>query len=111
MVKLSGLAVEIIGLQTARGRLLFFGIVTLLVFLAPYEMLGNLSIWQHLGIPSPSIGLTRAYWKLIHLDPAGAWERNKLIYLILAVGIPLLLRDCYLLWYNNQASRTRSSAD
>jgi Protein of unknown function (DUF2752) len=95
--------IDIVSLQTPRGRLLFFVITTLAIYVAPYGWLSNLSIWQRLGIPSPSIGLTRAYWKLLHADPGGAWERNKLIYLVLAVGIPLLLKDCYTLWYTRKS--------
>ena len=75
-----------------------FGIVTCLVVVVPYDWLAHLSLWQALGIPSPSIGLTRAYWKLLHFDPVGAWERNKLIYAVLAIGLPLLARDAYLLF-------------
>ena len=87
------LFIEIAGLQTARGRLLFFLIVTLAVAIVPYAWLGNLSLWQLLGIPSPSIGLTRAYWKILHGDPVGAFMRNPLIYVVLAVGLPLLIID------------------
>lgn len=92
------LLIEIIGLQTPRGRLLFFAIVSLAVFISPFEWLSNLSIWQRLDIPSPSIGLTRAYWHLLHLDPVSAWQRNKLIFLVIAFGSVILLRDAYMLF-------------
>lgn len=88
---------QTIGLQTPGGRLLFFAVATLAIFLAPYDWLAGLSLWQRLGIPSPSIGLTRAYWHLLHLDPGAAWQRNPLIYVVLAVGLPLLARDVYAL--------------
>jgi hypothetical protein len=90
--------VEFIGLQSARGRLFFFATITIIIYLAPYHLLGHLSIWQALHIPSPSIGLTRAYHLFLHGDFGGAWERNKLIYLVFAVGFPVLMRDglvCY----------------
>jgi hypothetical protein len=93
MSRPASLLVEVIGLQTPRGRLLFFAAVTFVVFVMPYSALSHLSIWQALHVPSPSIGLTRAYWKLLHGDPVGAWHRNHLIYLVLAVGLPLLARD------------------
>lgn len=73
--------------------MLFFGGVTLTLLFIPYQWLGNLSLWQTLGIPSPSIGLTRAYWKLIHGDPVGAFQRNPLILAVIAVGVPLLIAD------------------
>ena len=105
------LIIETLGLQTPRGRIIFFITITIGVFLAPYSWLEHLSIWQYLHIPSPSIGLTRAYWLLLHLDPVEAWRRNPLIYLIVAIGAPILIRDCLKLWYNYRATRTRSSAD
>jgi hypothetical protein len=80
-------------LQTARGRLLFFAVISLLIFVAPYEWLGRLSIWQALNIPSPSIGLTRAYHLLLHGDFEGAWQRNKLIFVVIAIGLFILVRD------------------
>ena len=64
-----------------------------MIFIVPYHWLNNLSLWQLLDIPSPSIGLTRAYWKLIHLDPVGAFERNALIYVVIAIGLPILIVD------------------
>ena len=95
--KILRLAIETIGLQSARGRLLFFGIVSAAIFLAPYSWLSHLSLWQYLGIPSPSIGLTRAYWLLMHGDVMGAYERNGLIFVILIIGLPLLAKDVFTL--------------
>lgn len=100
------LFIEIAGLQTARGRLLFFLIVTLAVAIVPYAWLGNLSLWQLLGIPSPSIGLTRAYWKILHGDPVGAFMRNPLIYAVLAIGIPLLVIDMRTYLRNRASAHT-----
>lgn len=99
--------IETISLQTPRGRLIFFGIISLLVFVAPYAWLAQLSIWQHVGLSSaPSIGLTRAYWHILHLDFYAAWERNKLMYVVLAVGLPLLLRDVWLLVRQRKAQKS-----
>ena len=92
------LTTEIIGLQTPRGRLLFFALISSAIFVAPYDVLAHLSLWQRLGIPSPSIGLTRAYWHILHLDFGAAWHRNRLIYPVLAIGLPLLARDAYRLY-------------
>lgn len=94
MVKL---VIETIGLQTPRGRLLFFGTASVLVFCVPYRLLEGLSLWQRLDIPSPSIGLTRAYRHVLHMDVAAAWQRNPLIFLVITIGAPILARDCYLL--------------
>lgn len=87
------IALDTIGLQTPAGRLLFFAIVSIAIFLVPYAWLANLSIWQYLNIPSPSIGLTRSYWLVLHGDFEAAWVRNKLIYLVLFIGLPLLVID------------------
>ena len=101
------LFVEVISLQTPRGRLIFFGMVSMLVFIAPYTWLANLSLWQRLGLDgAPSIGLTRAYWHILHLEFAAAWERNKLIYLVLAIGLPLLVRDILLVRRHKKASNS-----
>lgn len=91
----SGLLIEIVGLQSPRGRLLFFVIISLAIFLIPYNWLSHLSIWQALHIPSPSIGLTRAYHLLLHGDISGAWNRNKLIFIVLALGLIVLLKDSF----------------
>lgn len=96
--KIASIVIEIVGLQTARGRLLFFAIVSMGIFFAPYDWLAHLSIWQHLGIPAPSIGLTRAYWRLMHGDIIGAYHRNPLIFAVLVIGLPLLAMDIYKLW-------------
>ncbi len=92
------LLLEVIGLQTPRGRLICIGIITLLVFIAPYSWLAHLSLWDRLGWHSaPSIGLTRAYWLLLHGHPRASWHRNWLIYPVLVVFIPLLFRDAWVL--------------
>ena len=71
------------------------------MFFAPYEWLARLSIWQAFNIPSPSIGLTRAYHLLLHGDVDGAWQRNKLIFIILAVGFFILARDVRIVYKNS----------
>lgn len=94
MSRLGAFAIEIIGLQSARGRLVFFCTATAIILVVPYSALSDLSLWQRLGLDwAPSIGLTRAYWLLIHLDPVAAWQRNPLIYAVLAVGTPLIVKD------------------
>lgn len=100
MRRLPRLLFEVVGLQTPRGRLIFFALASLAIFVVPFHLLGQLSIWQRLGIPAPSIGLTRAYWHLLHLDPGAAWDRNPLIFAVLAVGLPLLAKDAYKLHKN-----------
>lgn len=86
--------IECAALQTARGRLVVFTVLSLLIFLVPYHWLDHLSVWGHLGLSKmPSIGLTRAYWRFLHGNPVGAWHRNPLIYVVLIVGVPLLARD------------------
>ena len=88
--------IELISLSTARSRLVFWGLATVVTFFLPYRFFENISLWQRLGWDSaPSIGLTRAYWLLIHGNPAAAYDRNWLIFVVIAVGLPLLLADAY----------------
>lgn len=70
------------------------GVISCLVFIVPYAWLSNLSLWQALGWEAaPSIGLTRAYWLLIHGDPIAAWNRNPLIYAVLPVVGAIIAKD------------------
>lgn len=88
-----------ISLQTPLSRLLVFGVLTIAIFFSSYDWLAHLSLWDRFGLEwMPSIGLTRAYWLLIHGDPVGAWQRNGLIYLVLAVGLPILIRDAWTMY-------------
>lgn len=111
MHRAGALAIEIIGLQSARGRLVFFCIITTAILVVPYSSLSNLSLWQRLGLDwAPSIGLTRAYWLFIHLDPVAAWHRNPLIYAVLAIGLPLLGRDMRELLKQRKGATSSSEA-
>lgn len=84
---------EALALETPRGRLLMFSALTFVIFFSQYHWLDHLSLWGNLGIHAPSIGLTRAYWLLLHGHLSAAWHRNRLIYLVLSVGLPLLVFD------------------
>lgn len=84
---------EVLALETPRGRLLVFGVLTLAIFFSHYHWFDHLSLWGDLGIHAPSVGLTRAYWLVLHGHLAAAWHRNCLIYLVLVVGLPLLALD------------------
>lgn len=80
-----------------------WGGLTIVIFCVPYQWLAGLSLWQRLGWESaPSIGLTRAYWLLIHGDPVAAWQRNGLIYAVCAVGACMLAHDTIILLKNRQ---------
>lgn len=92
------LFIEVIGLQSPRGRIIFFTIASISIFLTPYRLLSELSLWQRLGLDVPSVGLTRAYWHVLHLDVVAAWERNPLIFLVIAVGLPIIILDIYKLF-------------
>lgn len=87
--------VEVIGLQTSRGRLVFFGIVCFVVFLLPTHILANFSLWSKLDISAPSIGLTRAFHHVLHGNFEQAWQQNGLIFVVLLIGLPLLAKDVY----------------
>lgn len=95
--KFKKIAIETIGLQTPRGRWLFFVIVSIFVFFAPYEILANLSVWQRLGVPSPSIGLTRTYQKILHLNFQEAWAGNRLIFAVIFIGGIILIKDLFII--------------
>lgn len=110
MQRLTRIALQTIGLSSPKGRLLFFALVTSGVFFAPYSWLGHLSLWQLLQIPSPSIGLTRAYWKFLHLDFAGAWHRNALIYAVLVVVIAIVAKDIYTLLHARRTSPKKAAS-
>lgn len=84
---------ETIGLSTARGRLIFFVVLSVVVFLMPPRWPVTFSVWQRLHVPSPSIGLTRAYRHLLHGDVRAAWQQNKLIFAVVAIGGLVLLKD------------------
>lgn len=84
MNKIKERAINIIGMQTPWGRLVLFFGVTFFLYIVSYSTLlsaPTVSIYSRLHVPSPSIGLTRAYWLLIHGDYDGAWNVNKLIYI------------------------------
>lgn len=98
--------IELVSLSTPQAQLWFWGLATVIIFFLPYRFFENISLWQRLGWDSaPSIGLTRAYWLLIHGDVAAAWDRNRLIFLIIAIGVPLLLIDIYKIIFRNKKSK------
>ena len=83
-------------MQDPVSRLLIIGTVTLTVALIDYNSLlkiPTLSVYSRLGIPSPSIGLTRAYWYLLHGKWLDAYNMNRLVYLVAAVLIVLVIVD------------------
>lgn len=86
--------IELISLSSPRSRLTFWFIITALILILPYDFFANLSLWQKIGWEgAPSIGLTRSYWLILRGDFVGAWELNKLIYLVLVVGFIILASD------------------
>lgn len=87
------LLLEVVGLSSPRGRLIFFVLISTIIFVAPAKWPFTFSVWQHLGIASPSIGLSRAYRFLLHGDFARAWQQNKLIYAVVIIGGILLIKD------------------
>lgn len=68
-------------------------LLSLIIYLMPAKWPVTFSVWQWLHIRSPSIGLTRAYRLVLHGDLAGAWQQNKLIFAVIAVGGLILLKD------------------
>ncbi|HTE57313.1 MAG TPA: DUF2752 domain-containing protein [Verrucomicrobiae bacterium] len=87
---------QIVTLGTPQGRVLAWLAATTIVFIVPFSWLSNLSLWQRLGFDwAPSIGLTRAYWLLIHGHPAAALDRNFLIVPVCVVGLVVIAGDIY----------------
>lgn len=90
-----GKILDFLTLRKAAYRWSFIGGFSIVLFFVPYNFLekAKLSLYERFHIPSPSIGLTRAYWKLIHGDIYGAWQRNKLIFVVLSLLIAILVYD------------------
>lgn len=89
---------DTIGLRTPAGRLLFFAVASIIIFVVPQSFLGGLSLWERIGFDNaPSVGLTRAYQYILHGDLSAAWQRNPMIFLVLAIGVPLLVKDLLVL--------------
>lgn len=88
--------IEAITLQSPRGRIIIATTVHFVLAIVPYSWLANLSLYKLIGIDwAPSIGLTRAYWLLLHGDLAGAWQRNALLFPVLAVMWSIVALDVY----------------
>lgn len=87
------IVLETLGLSSARGRLIFFVLISLCVFVLPPKLPVSFSVWQRMGEPAPSIGLTRAYRLVLHGDLSAAWQQNKLIYVVIVVGGAILIKD------------------
>lgn len=88
--------VDLIGLQTPGSRLtVILGISASLYSISYSTLLSipTISIFARLHVPSPSIGLTRAYWYLIHGQFGNAWHMNKLIFIVFGVIVGLVVID------------------
>lgn len=108
--KIQNALVELISLSTPRSRLCLWAIATIAIFILPYRFFENISLWQRLGWDTaPSIGLTRAYWLLIHGDIIAAWHRNRYIYAVVAVGAVILTIDVYKIIKNMQIGNANNS--
>jgi hypothetical protein len=93
-MRLTELFRQSLTLSTPKGRVFAWIIATLLLLLIPYTWLSHLSLWQRLGLDwAPSIGLTRAYWLLIHGQPAAAVDLNALIIPVCVIGLVVLTWD------------------
>lgn len=87
---------ELAGLQTPAARLAAFGVITAAIYVLPYERLESapeVSIWARLKVPAWSIGLTRAYSKLLHRDIRGAYAQNPLIFPVVGVVAAISVAD------------------
>lgn len=105
--KLGQLFIETVGLSSARGRIIFFLIVSIGIFVWPPEGPFTFSVWQHLGVESPSIGLTRAYRYILHGEFVQAWQQNKIIFIVVVVGSVVLAKDVIALVNNSKQASLR----
>jgi hypothetical protein len=97
---------ESASLATPRGRLIFVTLASCIVLVVPFHWLGSLSLWGRLGLDwMPSIGLTRAYWLLVHGRPAEAVAFNWLIVPVVVVAGTLVIRDLRHLWTGTKTVR------
>jgi hypothetical protein len=72
--------------------------LTAVIYIVPFSWLANLSMYKAIGFEqAPSIGLTRAYWFLLHGKLHEAVAMNHLIFFVLAIGVPMLLYDVYVM--------------
>lgn len=109
MKKVLKLAQDIVALQSPIGRLVFATIAITAIFFAKYSWLENLSLYKRLGLAwVPSIGLTRAFWYLIHGELVAAWQRNWLIFPVLFVGLSILAVDVYRLASQKRLDKTEA---
>ena len=99
--KLLKTLILLIGLSSPLGRIIVFttGLVTLA--LLPTQNLKYLpirSIYEDiLHLRLYSFGTTRSISMILHGDFSGAWQLNKLSYLIILVVLILLVKDIYYL--------------
>jgi hypothetical protein len=95
LVRSTSLLLRFVALEKTSFLVGFVAIVTLFVLAVPYEWLesSRLSLYERLGIPSPSIGLTRAYWLLVRGRFDDAWDRNPLIYVTVVILIGIFSRS------------------
>lgn len=96
LAKISNKTLDLVSLGSPQSRVIIF--VGLLVFLAfiPYNillMLPKISLYDNLGIPSYSIGQTRALSLILHGQIQNAWDMNKLAFLLLFVLITVVVKD------------------
>lgn len=88
--------ISLISLQTPISRILVIASITTFLYIVRYQTLlsiPTISVYSRLNLPLPSIGLTRAYWFLIHGKYYSAWQMNKLIYLVALVIFIIIVID------------------
>ncbi len=85
---------RLLTLSTPESRLFVWALLTVLIFLSSFSWLEDLSLYKRFGIDwAPSIGLTRAYWYLLHGDIEAAWRMNKIVFIVIGIGSIILLKD------------------
>ncbi len=92
---------NLIGLQTPASRLFVLGGGSLLLALISYGTLVSIptiSLYDRLGIPAPSIGLTRAYSQLLHGNLQAAWQTNPLVVAAAAAIAGIMITDIRQFW-------------
>ncbi len=81
-------------------------LVSVIIFLMPPKWPVTFSVWQQLHLPSPSIGMTRAYRHVLHGEFAAAWRQNKLIFAVIGAGGAIIAKDVSTLMQHHRLQKT-----
>jgi hypothetical protein len=85
---------EVVSFGSPRAIVFNLVVVFVILFLMPTGELGLLpvrSLFSLAGVKWYSVGLTRAMSRLLHGDVAGAYEMNKLVFVLFVAMVSVLV--------------------